>query len=74
YTSLAAQDLVKAGRGFSLYDLLVRPPFIFFKMYILRLGFLDGMHGFVLSVLSAAYVFTKYAKVWEFVRSKPGVR
>ena len=34
-------------------------------MYILRRGFLDGMHGFTLSALSAAYVFVKYAKVWE---------
>lgn len=65
YTSLAAQDLWEGGRRFSLYDLLVRPPFLFFKMYILRLGFLDGMQGFILSTLSAVYVFTKYAKLWE---------
>jgi glycosyltransferase involved in cell wall biosynthesis len=65
YTSLAADDLAKAGRKYSVYDLLVRPPYLFLKMYILRLGFLDGMHGLILSVLSSAYVFTKYAKVWE---------
>jgi (heptosyl)LPS beta-1,4-glucosyltransferase len=45
--------------------LLLRPPFLFVKMYFIRLGFLDGKHGFVLSLLSAAYVFTKYAKLWE---------
>lgn len=65
YTSLAAKDVRKGGRRFSLYDLLVRPPFLFFKMYIIRRGFLDGRHGLVLSLLSAAYVFTKYAKLWE---------
>ena len=65
YTSLAADDVIHAGRLFSLYDVLVRPPFLFFKMYIVRRGFLDGIHGLVLSLLSAAYVFVKYAKVWE---------
>ena len=65
YTSLAAEDLIAAGRRFSLADLLVRPPFQFVKMYLLRRGFLDGMEGFILCVLSSAYVFTKYAKLWE---------
>lgn len=65
YTSLAAEDMVAAGRRFSLADLLFRPPFQFVKMYILKRGFLDGVEGLVLSVLSSAYVFTKYAKLWE---------
>ena len=65
YTTLAAHDLNAAGSSFRLYDLLVRPPFTFFKMYVLRLGFLDGMRGLILSMVSSAYVFTKYAKLWE---------
>ncbi len=65
YTSLAAEDLQAAGKPFSLYDVIVRPPFVFFKMFIMRLGFLDGIHGFVLSVASMSYVFVKYAKLWE---------
>jgi hypothetical protein len=65
YTSLAAEDMRTAGKSFLLYDLLVRPPFLFFKMYLLRLGFLDGLHGLIVCVLSSAYVFTKYAKLWE---------
>lgn len=65
YTTLAARDLWAAGRRSSLYDLLVRPAFVFVKMYILRRGFLDGMHGFILCVASACYVFAKYAKLWE---------
>lgn len=68
YTSLAAQDVLGSHRKFSLYDLLVRPPFLFFKMYVLRLGVLDGMHGLILSLASASYVFTKYAKLWELER------
>ncbi|MGA9117632.1 MAG: glycosyltransferase family 2 protein [Bacteroidota bacterium] len=65
YTTLAAEELGAGGRRFSLRDLLLRPPFQFVKMYLLRRGFLDGIQGFVLAACSAAYVFVKYAKLWE---------
>ena len=68
YTSFAAEDLRWEGKHFSLYDVLIRPLFLFVKMYILRRGFLDGIHGLILSLLSAAYVFTKYMKLWEIQR------
>jgi glycosyltransferase involved in cell wall biosynthesis len=69
YTTLAAQDLGERRRTTSWYDLLIRPPFMFVKMFFLKKGFLDGMHGFVLSLLSSAYVFMKYAKAWELGKS-----
>ncbi len=69
YTSLAADDLRAAGRSARLADLIVRPPFMFFKMYVLRLGFLDGIHGLILCVVSSTYVFVKYAKLWDLARS-----
>jgi len=65
YTSLAAEDLRESGRSFGFHDVLLRPPFTFFKMYVLKRGFLDGMQGFILCVLSSLYVFTKYIKLWE---------
>lgn len=68
YTSLAAKDLYEKKRKVSVGDFLIRPVFLFFKMYILRLGFLDGIHGLILALFSSAYVFTKYAKLWELNR------
>jgi glycosyltransferase involved in cell wall biosynthesis len=65
YTTLAAHDMEAAGRSFLLADLFIRPAYLFFKMYVLRLGFLDGLEGLILSMVSSAYVFTKYAKLWE---------
>lgn len=65
YTSLAAKELKSRNKRAKLSDILIRPLFIFFKMYILKLGFLDGIHGLILAVLSANYVFTKYSKLWE---------
>ena len=40
-------------------------PAAFLRSYILRRGFMDGMAGFILSVMSAYSVFLKYAKLWE---------
>ena len=71
YTTLAAEDLAERGRAFSSLDIVVKPPFQFLKMYLFRLGFLDGLHGLTLSLLSSAYVFVKYAKLWEKSISRP---
>jgi glycosyltransferase involved in cell wall biosynthesis len=65
YTSLAAKDMAARGEQFRLGWLLVRPVWTFLRMYVFRAGFLDGMEGFILCRLSASYVFTKYAKLWE---------
>ena len=37
----------------------------FFECYLWKLGFLDGIPGFVIAVNSAGYVFLKHAKRWE---------
>jgi|YelNatPaOPRAMG01_1025707.scaffolds.fasta_scaffold39083_2 glycosyltransferase involved in cell wall biosynthesis len=65
YTSLAAKELDKELKKFSVSDIVFRPAFMFFKMYFLKMGFLDGIQGFILAVFSSAYVFTKYCKLWE---------
>jgi len=70
YTSLAAKELFERKKSFKKTDVLLRPLFIFLKMYIFRLGFLDGFHGFLLAVFSSHYVFTKYAKLWELNQQK----
>lgn len=65
YTSLAAEELEKKGKKFKMSDILLRPIFLFIKMFILRAGYRDGIQGFMLAVFSSTYVFTKYAKLWE---------
>jgi glycosyltransferase involved in cell wall biosynthesis len=63
YTRLAAQELSRAGRRCRWSDLILRPPFMFIKTYVLRCGFLDGWQGLVLAFFSAVHVFTKYARL-----------
>ena len=64
YSSLAAAQIRKQRRP-GAFSLLVKPLFTFFKMYVLRRGFLDGMHGLMLAWLYSYYTFLKYAKAWE---------
>lgn len=65
YTSLAANELYDKGKKFSILDIIVRPVWLFVKMYFIKAGFLDGLHGFILAVFSSLYVFTKYCKLME---------
>lgn len=70
YSTLSAEEMHKLGRGAGPVDLFLRPVFTFFKMFILKKGFLDGTEGAVLSGLYACYTFTKYAKLREMKRNK----
>ena len=68
YTTLAAEKLAAEGRRAGLTSLLLHPPFTFFKMYVLKLGFLDGFLGFSMSVMAALSVFMKYLRLAELSR------
>lgn len=65
FTTIAARERLAKGRRSSLFAMLFHPPWCFFRMYVLRLGFLDGRAGYVIARMSAHYVFLKYAKIWE---------
>ena len=65
FTSITAKTKLDEGQPFTLIDVLFRPGFRFFRGYFLKLGFLDGLPGFIIAVSSAFGVFIKYAKLWE---------
>ncbi len=69
YTSLAANEMYRAGRRVRPGDIVLRPPWTFIRMYLLKAGFVDGLQGLALAVLSSIYVFVKYVKLWELKRS-----
>jgi glycosyltransferase involved in cell wall biosynthesis len=71
YSSLGAEMAVAKGhRGFSLFNIVVRPIATFIYNYFFRLGFLDGREGLLLHFYHAVYVSWKYAKAWELGRKK----
>jgi len=65
YSSLAAREILKKSGRAGIFSLTLKPAATFFKMYLLRLGFLDGVYGLVLAVLYGYYTFLKYAKTRE---------
>ncbi|MBI3637076.1 MAG: glycosyltransferase family 2 protein [Candidatus Rokubacteria bacterium] len=70
YSTLAAQEVVRAGRRVRARELVLRPLGRFVSMYIARRGFLDGRKGLLLAALYAYYVFMRTAKVWEVTRKR----
>jgi glycosyltransferase involved in cell wall biosynthesis len=70
YTTLAAQQMFEDGRRAGWIDILVTPRLTFFRNYILRGGFRDGLAGLVISVMNSYYVAQKFAKLWELHRQK----
>jgi len=71
YSSLGAEMAVAKGhRGFSLFNIVLRPIATFIYNYFFRLGFLDGREGLLLHLYHAVYVSWKYAKAWELGRKR----
>ncbi len=70
FTEIGANEIIKRQKRVSIWSPLSHGFWIFFRMYILRRGFLDGFAGFVASVLSFTHVFVKYSKV--LMRRKKG--
>lgn len=65
YSTWGAYDRVEKIKNITLYHLLLKPLFTFFKMYILKLGILDGKVGFILAAHSANYIFQRSLKIWR---------
>lgn len=65
YSTLAAMEMVGEGRRSGPRNILFRPILTFFRMYILKQGFREGIYGLLLAVLYSYYTFLKYVKLWE---------
>lgn len=72
YTRLSAQDAWQAGKRTGAFDLLLRPLLRFLQLYILRLGFLDGLPGIQVCMLTAYFnTFVRQARLWELEHALP---
>lgn len=69
YTTLEARELVDLHGTFPprelRYQIMVKPAKLFWKLYVKKQGFRDGMHGLIFSGLYSFVHFLKWAKVWE---------
>jgi hypothetical protein len=60
----------KEGKKSSYFKIFFLPLLTFFRDFILKGGFLDGIHGLIISLFSSYYVFLKFAKLYEIQREK----
>jgi len=65
FSDLGAQKLYALKRKCRWYHLCFLPFFRFTKSFFLKLGFLDGFAGLVVSVLNGYAIFIRYAKLRE---------
>lgn len=70
YTTLGAMKLYEKNKKFYITDITFRPIIEFFKRYILRLGFLDGLEGFIWAVFGLFSSFVKYIKLLQLWKNK----
>ena len=70
YTTLQARNLFEQGKRASGWKLFASPLVRFIKFYFLRLGFLDGVPGFVHISIGCFNSFCKYAKLHELQNDK----
>jgi len=72
YTNLQAERMLTEfgikDEAFIRKNLFKRTRKIFWKLYIKKKGFLEGIHGFIFGVLYAWIEFCKWAKYWELTR------
>ncbi len=75
YAEWGAAQAFRDGKRAGLLEIGFRPAWRFFRMYVLQLGVLDGLHGLVVCGLQAFGVFLKYARLWEYrIRAARGER
>jgi len=65
YTTLAARQAYELGRSAGFFHILMSPVVRFFKFYVFRLGFLDGMPGLMHISIGCMNSYLKYAKLIE---------
>lgn len=71
YTRLAAEKAFAEGKRARFFrDVVLRPAFAFFKMYVLQGGFLDGKIGWILSANHFFYTEMKYVRLYFLQRER----
>ena len=68
YTTIWAEDAYKRGKRTSMVGILTHSIGGFFKMFVLRRGFLDGAIGSYLCCTHFFYTMLKYLKLHELQR------
>jgi (heptosyl)LPS beta-1,4-glucosyltransferase len=65
YATLKAEAYAAAGKSYRWYKAVFKPLFVFLKMYVFKLGFLEGKLGLQLCRVSAYGIYLRHKKLKE---------
>jgi len=68
YAILWASDMHGRGKRTSLVGIAVHTVHRWFKVYLIKRGFLEGTRGFIYAGFESVGVFFKYSMLWELQR------
>ncbi|WP_415329109.1 glycosyltransferase family 2 protein [Chryseobacterium sp. MMS23-Vi53] len=68
YSDMMAEKMFEKGKKINRFKIIVSPIFEFIKVFIFKLGFLDGFAGFYVAKTMSYYTFLKYIKLREKIR------
>lgn len=64
YSTLGAEALAASNRRITAFSGVLHGAGAFLRIYLLKLGFLDGAAGFMLAVANAEGAYYRYQKAW----------
>ena len=64
YSQLEALDRLKRNKRVHWWDFLTHPLSAFFNKFIALKGYKDGMHGFMIALITAALKMAMYMQLW----------
>lgn len=67
YTTLRAKELLQSGKKCSIWEIIFYPKAKFLQNYFIKLGFLDGIEGFIHAILMSLHSFLVRAKLWTYL-------
>ncbi|MFC2151877.1 glycosyltransferase [Bacteroidota bacterium] len=65
YSSILAQSYFENGRFISVFGIVTRPIWRFSRDFIIKFGFLGGLTGLHIALISSMEVFLKYIKLYR---------
>ncbi len=70
YSDIKSQEVAGYSPMKIAFKLVMNPIWVFFKMYILKIGITDGLRGFTIASISAFTEFMTYSKAWLYKAKK----
>lgn len=69
YSTLRAKELKKSSINCSFIDIILYPEVKFINLYFIKMGFRDGLHGFLHAVFMSMYSFLVRGKLYQMYRN-----